>query len=217
MTRSWYPPASGSGAILALVDAAPAATNLVTGWRFANQSDTTGIGLKITPHHNVLLGPSSFVANANEPQVPPFTDGVWRTPSAYVGELPATTWTLNLRLRAFGGSTSASQRSRWRVFRGRAVDGSDGVELTAAVIVGDDTGQIANGTQVTATASWVAPAIPLDGEYLFFSLMIEARSNPGQTGTGSGNTRDTNIVAGATSVFVGPDMLPLQTIGAVRL
>lgn len=202
----------GAGPILSLFDVAPAFLTTTTAWRLSSSSATVSIGERAQISFTNLVGVATF-GSAVEAAAAPFPNGGWRW-GPFTGSIPADVWDFQLALRSNGGATAPSVRGRWRVFRGAASNASGAVELTSGAIIGTETGSTATATTANAPATWSAPQVDLDNEYLFFSFALEARSNLGVTGA---NFRDYAVAEAPASRIIIPDLGPIEVVGMVMI
>lgn len=134
-----------------------------------------------------------------------------RTEAPLTGDFPAGNWTITWAIRS--NSTSTWQgRVRTRVWRSANADGSGATLLSSSTILGASTGSMINATTIyTSSATWAAPAISLNNEYLFFQIEFQelvaagsANASGGYLRTSQSFVTTTNFTAGAVNQTVPP-------------
>jgi len=205
---------SGAATLVVLADSAPATNVTNTSWTLAGTGNTVAVGERSKMIFQTTRGVATFLA-ANEAAGPTFASDAWKSSATLQRAIPAGDWTLVMRLRSSGTAGAPSCRGRWRVFKAKnTVNGSDAIELTSGAIIGGETGQTASGSNGDTSATWSAPYIELNNEFLIVSFALEARQNLGNTGSG---TREYSLVTGGASVITAPDLGPIEFAGAVLI
>jgi hypothetical protein len=141
------------------------------------------------------------------------------TPAAYTGAFPSGNWTFTFNMIA----TTAGLTGRLgiRVWASVNTDGSSARELTSGEIFAPTAvAGIAITTSATAlTATWAAPAITLNNEYLFFQLEYQESSTTSGSVTADNalfrvgsSIVTTNLAALGSASFAGGGALTANAI-----
>lgn len=204
---------SGAANMVFLADAAPTTTVTNTEWTLSSTTATAQIGERSVMIFQVTRSVGTFAAG-NDADTPPFNGTAWRS-ALLTRTIPAGDWDLRMRLRSSGAQGAPSVRGRWRVFKGTdTTDGAGATELTSGTILGSETGQTAAGSNGDTIATWAAPDITLDNEFLIVSFALEARANNGTTN--SGNRIYSLQIGGASSIST-PDAAAIEFVGGVLI
>lgn len=182
---------------------ADAAFATATGWIVAAVAGGNYVGFRA----NTERASTGFTTTAQpdtEGLISGATGNAFRA-GPFSGTFAAGDWTLSAVLRSVTAAMATGQTGtlRWRIFASANADGTGSRELTGAVVESNTVAGTGNTTanQAARTATWAAPAVVVNNEYLFFvnAYRIVATS-------GTGNTRDANFRQNSASVITTPDL-----------
>lgn len=192
---------TGPGSDLSETDpGAEAFRSPVTGWVLGNSAAD---GNHSAYFNDVERATGTFV-DTTPPAAP--LDSVngdfWVSPE-YTGTFAAGDWVQHVWLRqnTAGGANSGSAIGR--VYKGKALDGSDATEITSAQQVGTLSGTLVAGAPAESVITFSLGEIILSGERLFFQLAWR-RETAGVGATQDGNLRIGNA-GGKGSLILTPD------------
>lgn len=202
--RLWYVEVDGISV--------PVETTSASGWTVAK----TGTG-----NYRLLsqsLEVAGFATTVEPRAVNPRVDQVFTTTAVYTppdilhhsasistireynGVFPAATWSFNFPVIAVGAGGTQDGRIGIRVFKGIRSGSAFGsvTELTTARIAGSTVLNLATGVSQITSASWAAPEVRLNNEFLIVTLAWEI------TGAGGNNACDVLLRYGSGSNMVSP-------------
>lgn len=92
----------------------------------------------------------------------------FRSPAPLTGTFAAGNWTFSFAMRTAAATTTG--RINFRVWASTSQSGTSARELTSGAVNGSTVTMNATATDFVSSATWAAPAITLNNEYLFFQL-----------------------------------------------
>ena len=122
------------------------------------------------------------------------------TPATLTGQFASGNWTFNFSVRCTTASATGSIRCR--VWASVNNDGSAGRELTSGAINCSAAGPLVVGTNSVSGATWNAPTITLNNEFLFIQCewletIAGTNANSNVIFSGAGNILTTDFALGA--------------------
>ncbi len=183
-----------------------------TGWETGNISNANRYS-EMRP--NVHRAEESFSTTVR-PNV--FDDeNAFITPTAYTGSFAAGNWVISAILRSLASAQPSgwSTALRWRVYAATNTTGTTGLrELTSETLQSNAAAGVGSTTenQLARIATWAAPAITLNAEYIFFVCAVRTI-----TAAGSGGARDHVFRENTNSKITTPVFTAVETEPPIRV
>jgi hypothetical protein len=117
------------------------------------------------------------------------------SPAAYYGTFAAGTWTLNWAMR--GSTVASTGQINCRIWASTNANGSGARQLTSGVLQGSIVNITSTTVTYISTVSWSAPAITLNGEYLFFQMEWQ------ETTVGTNSNSIASFYIGSANILTG--------------
>lgn len=171
--------------------AAPTASTSTTGWTVGTEpaADSSRLSFGIEKPR------TSFLATLQPSGAPSQENGHWaedcfRISAATTGDFSAGTWYSSLSVIAVTAGADQDGRARVRLWRSSSESAQTPTEITAGVMIGGATTNLATTVAQSSSASTQIGAFSLANEYLFMQCAWEV------TGAGGGTTRDVLVRLG---------------------